>query len=81
MLKTVITPDNTSINLLIPRSYVGKRIEVLLYAVDELNESKTLEAAKKRKPSDYAGCISKETAEALLQHVEQCRNEWERDIS
>ena len=32
------------------------------------------------KPSDYAGCISKETAKELLQHIEQSRDEWERDI-
>ena len=80
MLKTTITPDNTNINLIIPSDYVGKQIEVLLYAVEELQENKSIQEPKKRKPSDYAGCISKETAETLLQHVEQSRNEWERNI-
>ena len=80
MLRTTITPDNTNINLLIPRDYVGKQLEVLLYAVEELKENNNVQESKKRKPSDYAGCISKETAEALLKHVEQSRNEWERDI-
>jgi hypothetical protein len=42
--------------------------------------SKTTKNEVKPKPSDYAGCITKETAKELLQQVEQSRNEWERDI-
>lgn len=34
----------------------------------------------KIKPSDYRGCISKETADKLNAHVEQSRNEWSNDI-
>ena len=33
-----------------------------------------------KNPSDYAGCISKTKARELLQHVENTRKEWERDI-
>ncbi len=32
----------------------------------------------KRKPSDFAGTLSKEEAEKFLEYVEQTRNEWER---
>ena len=35
---------------------------------------------KKRKPSDFRGCISKNTASAMLNSVEQSRKEWNRDI-
>ena len=38
------------------------------------------DAAKKTKPSDYRGCISKETAVKLNAHIEQSRNEWNNDI-
>lgn len=34
-----------------------------------------MDAAKKLKPSDYRGCISKETADKLNAHIEQSRNE------
>jgi len=34
-----------------------------------------MEAAKKLKPSNYRGCISKETADKLNAHIEQSRNE------
>lgn len=37
-------------------------------------------ADTKIKPSDYRGCISKETADKLNAHVEQSRNEWRNDI-
>ena len=33
-----------------------------------------------KNPSDYAGCISKTKARELLQHIENSRKEWERDI-
>lgn len=80
MIRTVITPDNSSIHLLIPKNYIGRKVEVLLYAVDELKEEQPVMVAKKRKPSDYVGCISKETAEAMLKDIEQSRNEWERNF-
>lgn len=33
-----------------------------------------------RKPSDYAGSISQETARVMLADIEQSRSEWERDF-
>lgn len=35
---------------------------------------------KKLKPSDYRGCISKETADKLNAHIVQSRNEWNNEI-
>ena len=32
----------------------------------------------KLKPSELRGFLSKDTAEALQQHIQQSRNEWER---
>jgi hypothetical protein len=80
MLRTIIIPENTNINLLIPKDYIGKRIEVLLYAVDELWENIPEITPVKRKPSDFVGCISKETAQVMLYHIEESRKECERDI-
>ena len=37
--------------------------------------------AIQKKPSDFRGAISKNTAEQLLQYVGQARTEWDRDIS
>ena len=38
MTRTIITPMQTDINLLIPREYVGKRIEVVFFALDDPKE-------------------------------------------
>ena len=35
---------------------------------------------KRLKPSDYRGCISKETAEKMNAHIEQSRTEWSNNI-
>jgi hypothetical protein len=34
----------------------------------------------KNKPSDFKGCISKETALKMLEDIEISRNEWERNF-
>lgn len=49
------------------------KVELLL---EEHDEQKT---NQEKKPSEYAGCISKDTAEQLLSQIEQSRNEWERN--
>ncbi len=46
---------------------------------DRYEEVKQAEKPKK-KPSDFRGSISSETAIELNAHIEKSRNEWERDI-
>jgi hypothetical protein len=75
MIKTVVTPQNNSYNLAIPNNYIGKKIEILLYALDELQEEKVL--PKKSKLSDkYKGSITKEQGQNLNDHIKQMRSEW-----
>ena len=38
MVRTVITPTKTDIHLAIPKNYIGKRIEITFFAIDELEE-------------------------------------------
>jgi len=35
---------------------------------------------KTRKPSDYAGIISKEEAESMQSYLKNARSEWDRDF-
>ena len=78
MVRTSITPDQTDIHLSVPQNYVGRKLEVLLYPVDELDEQ--VEKPLKKKPSDFIGTMSNEEADMLRKHVEQSRNEWERNF-
>ncbi|MFI5137728.1 MAG: hypothetical protein ACHQIM_07860 [Sphingobacteriales bacterium] len=79
MIRTLITPEKQDVSIHIPEKYIGKQIEVLLYAVDELNESDSL---KKKKPSDFRGAL-KLTGEQYADFqslIKDIRNEWDRDI-
>ena len=71
MVRTIITPKNTSIELAIPKEYVGKEIEVTFLALDELTGSKPVKATM----ADFWNTMSDDTAKILHKDVEQSRNE------
>ncbi|EMJ94096.1 hypothetical protein [Leptospira alstonii] len=72
MIRTRLTPQNTDLHLSIPEGYVGKNIEVLLYAVDEIKEEPKSPATMK----DFRGTLSKESAAKLQEKVQKEREEW-----
>ena len=75
MIKTIATPQNNSLNITIPNDYIGRKIEILFYALDELTEQSP--GPQKVKLSDkYKGIISKEQGQDLNEHVKQMRSEW-----
>jgi hypothetical protein len=76
MIRTVITPDNQDIHLHVPESYVGKKIEVIAFAIDE-----TEREPKKLKMADFWGTISDETAAELHKETTQSRNDWEERLN
>jgi hypothetical protein len=76
MTRTSMTPQQTDILLSIPSKYVGKKIEVLLYSVEEIVE----ESPQKVTMADFWGKLSDESAQKLHENVKIMRNEWERDI-
>jgi len=76
MLKTILTPDNTDVHLSIPEEYVGKKVELIMYAIDEVTETQP----EKKSMAKYRGMLSKKTTEALQKHAEKSRKEWERNF-
>jgi hypothetical protein len=74
MIKTTFTPDNSNYNLVIPNNYIGKKIEVIFYAVDEVIESVQ---KPKKNMADFWGTISDETAKEMHKELEESRNDWE----
>lgn len=80
MIRTNLTSNNTHINILIPNDYVGKQLEVLVYAKEEVSESVPEALTKRRKPSEFIGSISKDKAVRMLHEIQKSRNEWEQDI-
>ncbi|MGG7662785.1 hypothetical protein [Dyadobacter sp. BHUBP1] len=35
MIKTMITPENTRVSLVVPASFVGKQVEIIAFTVEE----------------------------------------------
>ncbi len=79
MIRTIITPEKQDISLHIPESYIGKQVEVLLYATDELKEPRD---TNKKKASEFRGALnlSQEQYDDIQSHLKNVRNEWDRDI-
>lgn len=78
MIKTVVTPQDNQLILHIPSAYLGKKVEILLYALDEVEEEK--KNTPNKSLSDYRGFLSESDYQSLNRHIQQIRNEWDRDI-
>ncbi len=55
MIKTVVIPQNNNLYLSIPNHYIGKEIEALLYAKEELDEEK---ATKPNNAARFKGMLT-----------------------
>lgn len=73
MIRTIIIPENKDVHILIPDKYIGKKLEVLLYAMDEpldvLPEKVNTMAA-------YKGILTPKEAGQLQEYVKKSREEW-----
>jgi len=49
MIRTLITPEQQDVSIPIPQNFVGRQIEVLLYAIDELTEE---DKPEKKRPNN-----------------------------
>jgi len=78
MYKTVITPHENTFVLSIPKSYVGKTLELLLYSSDEFFDNKVLN--KSKKPSDFFNTLCDTEGEKFKQYVTNSRLEWDRNV-
>lgn len=79
MIRKIITPDKQTVSIDVPETYIGKRIEVLVYAMDELEEQKT---ALKKDTTKLRGALklSDDQYKDFQQFVNVIRNEWDKAI-
>ena len=83
MIKTIVIPQNNQLQLTIPNSYIGKEIEVLLYAKEELEkeiEKVEDKPVKINNAARFRGILTSEEADQLQEYVKKSREEWDRDI-
>jgi translation elongation factor EF-G len=78
MVRTLIIPKKTDVHITVPESYIGKEIEVLLYAREEIDEEK--EDSKVRTMAFYKGILTSEEAAELQEYVKKSREEWDSNI-
>ena len=76
MVRTLVTPLQQNISISIPQHYVGRQIEVLFYAVDELVVDEEKEATP-YSAAKYKGIFSKEEGDKFNDYIKQARNEWD----
>lgn len=77
MIKTSITPQNSNYTFQIPNQYIGKELEVLIYAKDEINTEKISSFKSK---NSIKGILTSTEADKFQIHISNSRKEWERDI-
>ena len=61
----------------IPTNYIGKEIEILLYAKEELITNKLKE---KKLLTEFNGILSEEDYNSLKSNTELARDQWNRNI-
>ena len=76
MIRTSITPQQADVLISVPLQYIGKKLEVLLYAVDEVVD----EPAKPNDMAQFWGVLSNEAAHELREATLKSREEWDRSI-
>ena len=73
MIKAIAIPQDTTQTLTIPSDYIGKKLEILVYSIDEVIKDRNATMTM----SDFWGTISDETAEDLHKQNTEGRNIWE----
>lgn len=76
MIRITATPTDSNIVLSVPEKYIGKKVQVLMFDVEEVTLEYTLKSPK-LKLSQLRGFLSADTAEAIQQHLQQSGKEWD----
>jgi hypothetical protein len=79
MIRTVLIPNNTDLHLSIPKSYVGRKIEVRCYPVDELTKEND-ESTSPKLMASFKGILSSKETDQLQEYIKKSREEWNRDF-
>ena len=74
-LRQIVNVKNHSLNIVLPDDFAADKVEVIIIPFEEPKMQPKISNSER-----FAGAISKETAEKLHKHLNEVRNEWERDI-
>ena len=73
--RDVVTVKDNLLRVVLPASFKTEKVEVIVLPIVECKEPQEL-----RNSERFSGAISEKTAGKIHKHINEIRNEWERDI-
>ena len=77
MFKTTVTPQDTQLQISIPKSYVGKEVEVHIKTKPAKGKKTAQSVVAKLRGTLHLSIVQTKDLKA---HLTNIRNEWERNI-
>jgi len=77
MIRTIATPVNTDVHISIPDEYIGRKLEIIIFATDEAERMKP---ERHSTLADLKGLFTKDEAIAWGEEMNNIRHEWDRNI-
>ena len=74
-LRQIVNVTDNLLHIVLPTNFKANKVEIIILPIEEQNRPSKLKNSER-----FSGTISKETAEKLHKHLNEVRNEWERDI-
>jgi hypothetical protein len=73
-LRQIVRITNNSFHVVLPIDFKADKVEIIVLPIEE-----QVKPSKMKNSERFFGAISKETAQKLHNHLNEVRNEWERD--
>ena len=74
--RQIVNVKDNSLHVVLPTDFKADRVEIIVLPIEKQSKSHN----KLKNSERFSGAISKETAEKLHKHLNEVRNEWDRDI-
>ena len=72
VFRQVVNVRDNFLHVVLPTDFKADKVEIIVLPIEEQKKIKNSER--------FSGQISKKTADKLHKHLNEVRNEWERDI-
>ncbi len=70
MIRTLITPTKQNTVIHLPKNYIGKKVEVIIFTTDEVNDEDAFEKKIKN------GHSLEQSRQAVLKHIDTLK--WDK---
>jgi hypothetical protein len=71
-LRQIVNVEDNLLQVVLPTDFKADKVEIIVLSIEEHNNLRNSER--------FSGAISRATADKLHKHLNEVRNEWERDI-